>query len=89
MKLTLQSAGKYGKPISVCGEMASQPQYVPLLIGMGFKELSVGTAAFLRCKNIIRHCDKELFNLIENTDLDHIDSIEALIFEQLKPYYKF
>jgi phosphotransferase system enzyme I (PtsI) len=89
MKLTLQSAGKYGKPISVCGEMASQPQYVPLLIGMGFKELSVGTTAFLRCKNIIRHCDKELFNLIENTDLDHIDSIEALIFEQLKPYYKF
>ena len=89
MMLTLQAGNKYEKPVSICGEMASQPQYVPLLIGMGFKELSVGTAAFLRCKKIIRHCDKELFNLIENTDLEHLDSIENLIFEQLKPYYKF
>jgi len=87
--LTLQAGNKYEKPVSICGEMASQPQYVPLLIGMGFKELSVGTSAFLRCKKIIRHCDKELFNLIENTDLEHLDSIENLIFEQLKPYYKF
>lgn len=89
MMLTLQAGNKYGKTVSICGEMASQPQYVPLLIGMGFKELSVGTSAFLRCKKIIRHCDKELFNLIENTDLEHLDSIENLIFEQLKPYYKF
>jgi len=89
MMLTLQAGIKYEKPVSICGEMASQPQYVPLLIGMGFKELSVGTSAFLRCKKIIRHCDKELFNLIENTDLGHLDSIENLIFEQLKPYYKF
>ena len=89
MMLTLQAGNKYEKPVSICGEMASQPQYVPLLIGMGFKELSVGTSAFLRCKKIIRHCDKELFNLIENTDLGHLDSIENLIFEQLKPYYKF
>ena len=89
MMLTLQAGIKYEKPVSICGEMASQPQYVPLLIGMGFKELSVGTSAFLRCKKIIRHCDKELFNLIENTDLEHLDSIENLIFEQLKPYYKF
>ena len=89
MMLTLQAGNKYEKPVSICGEMASQPQYVPLLIGMGFKELSVGTSAFLRCKKIIRHCDKELFNLIENTDLEHLDSIENLIFEQLKPYYKF
>jgi phosphotransferase system enzyme I (PtsI) len=89
MMLTLQAGIKYEKPVSICGEMASQPQYVPLLIGMGFKELSVGTSAFLRCKKIIRHCDKELFNLIENTDLEHLDSIENLIFEQLKSYYKF
>ena len=89
MMLTLQAGNKYGKTVSICGEMAAQPQYVPLLIGMGFKDLSVGTAAFLRCKKIIRHCDKELFNLIENTDLEHLDSIEHLIFEQLKPYYKF
>ena len=89
MMLTLQAGIKYEKPVSICGEMASQPQYVPLLIGMGFKELSVGTSAFLRCKKIIRHCDKELFNLIENTDLEHLDSIENLIFEQLKPYDKF
>ena len=89
MMLTLQAGNKYEKPVSICGEMASQPQYVPLLIGMGFKELSVGTAAFLRCKNIIHRCDENLFNLIKNTDLEHLDSIENLIFEQLKPYYKF
>jgi fructose-specific PTS system IIA-like component len=34
-----------GKPVSVCGEMASRPKLLPLLVGLGFDQLSVAPSA--------------------------------------------
>ncbi|MCX7887167.1 MAG: phosphoenolpyruvate--protein phosphotransferase [Verrucomicrobiae bacterium] len=41
-------------PVAVCGEMAGQPLYVPLLVGMGVDELSVAAANLPRVKEVIR-----------------------------------
>ncbi len=41
IKLTIDAGKKFGKPVSICGEMASEPQAAPLLIGMGATSLSM------------------------------------------------
>ena len=52
---TVAQSGKRNKiPVSVCGEMASDPLAAFLLIGLGIDELSVETASYLRLKRLIR-----------------------------------
>jgi phosphoenolpyruvate-protein kinase (PTS system EI component) len=41
---TVRAAGAAGVPLEVCGEAASDPVSVPLLVGFGTDELSVGAA---------------------------------------------
>ncbi len=41
LKHLVDTAALVGKPLSICGEVASDPQLLPLLIGLGFKDLSV------------------------------------------------
>jgi phosphoenolpyruvate-protein phosphotransferase len=48
-------------PVSLCGELASRPEAVPLLIGLGIRELSMHGNAIPRVKRAIRsvslkHC---------------------------------
>jgi phosphotransferase system enzyme I (PtsI) len=50
----VESAHNNGIWCGICGEMAGDPLYVPLLIGMGVDELSVGAANVSRVKEIIR-----------------------------------
>jgi phosphotransferase system enzyme I (PtsI) len=51
----VQTAHKAGKPVSVCGEMTSDPHAVPLLVGMGCDSLSISPRMFLRIKQAVRH----------------------------------
>src|SRR5262249_43844276 len=43
--------------VGVCGEMAGEPLFVPLLVGMGVDELSVAAASMPRVKEVIRRLD--------------------------------
>jgi phosphotransferase system enzyme I (PtsI) len=45
------------KPIALCGEMGATPPYVPLLIGLGLRDLSVATSRLLSTKKAIREAD--------------------------------
>ncbi len=50
----VQACRKKGKPVSICGEMASDPDMVPFLIGLGVDILSLSPRMFLRIKSTLR-----------------------------------
>jgi len=52
--MTVKSAARNNIPVSVCGEMASDPYASLLLIGMGVTELSVVSTQYLQIKRLIR-----------------------------------
>ncbi|MEO8514102.1 MAG: phosphoenolpyruvate--protein phosphotransferase [Ignavibacteria bacterium] len=54
INMTIQSAAKHNIPVSVCGEMASDPYASLLLIGMGISELSVVSTGYLQIKRLVR-----------------------------------
>ena len=58
--LTVRAANDAGIPVSVCGEMATNPLAVPILIGLGLTELSGTPAAIPVVKEIVRALDTAL-----------------------------
>ena len=54
---TVEAAGTVGIPVEVCGESASNPLVMPLLVGLGVDELSVGAAAVARVRAWVRALD--------------------------------
>jgi phosphoenolpyruvate-protein kinase (PTS system EI component) len=52
--LTAESAASMNKPIAVCGGLASDPAAVPILIGLGIRELSVVPSMIPQLKSLIR-----------------------------------
>jgi phosphotransferase system enzyme I (PtsI) len=54
---SVRAASRAKIPISVCGEMSSNPLAVPLLVGLGIQELSSTPSAVPLVKEIIRELD--------------------------------
>ncbi len=54
IQMTIDAAHKAGKWVGMCGEMAGDPQYVPLLLGMGLDELSTSISVIPEVKKVIR-----------------------------------
>jgi phosphotransferase system enzyme I (PtsI) len=54
---SVRGAGRAGIPISVCGEMATNPLAVPILIGLGIEELSGSPGLVPVVKEIVRAMD--------------------------------
>ncbi|MCB9833252.1 MAG: phosphoenolpyruvate--protein phosphotransferase [Planctomycetes bacterium] len=50
-------AEKRGKYVSICGEMAGDPAYVPLLIGLGLRNLSMAPPMLPAVKKAVRAAD--------------------------------
>jgi phosphoenolpyruvate-protein phosphotransferase (PTS system enzyme I) len=59
LRRIVQAAHGAGIPAGLCGEMAGEPLYLPVLLGLGFDELSMGAGSILRVKQILRRCTLE------------------------------
>lgn len=54
LKQITDTAQRYGKEVTLCGEMAGEPVYLLLLVAMGFDRLSMNAVSIPRVKKIIR-----------------------------------
>jgi phosphoenolpyruvate-protein kinase (PTS system EI component) len=57
IKLTTDGASEHGKPVCVCGAVASDPEAVPILIGLGVTKLSTTAPALPDVKDMVRQLD--------------------------------
>jgi phosphoenolpyruvate-protein phosphotransferase (PTS system enzyme I) len=53
--MVMKAADKYKKQVTVCGQMSSDPRFIPLLLGLGLRHLSVTPHAIPRLKEVVRN----------------------------------
>ena len=59
IQMVIDAGKTYGKPVSMCGEMAGNPHFIPLLLGMGLRKFSMRPGSVLEAKRIIRGSDAD------------------------------
>ncbi|MCF0224489.1 MAG: phosphoenolpyruvate--protein phosphotransferase [Fibrobacter sp.] len=76
---TIQAAHREGIPVAVCGEMASDPMSVLLLVGLGVDELSMTPWSVMSTKKIIRSINFEEVRETALTvlQMDDAESVDA------------
>lgn len=81
IKTSIDGANKLSKPISMCGEMASDSRYVRLLLGLGLRGFSVNPESYLEVKQIITTTDMSNLEKLANRMLktsSHLDMAHLL-----------
>ena len=56
IKMVALEAKRQNKPVTICGEIASNPLLIPLLLGLGFSEFSCAPRHVPLVKKAIRQC---------------------------------
>lgn len=80
LKNIIDSAHAAGKKVGMCGEMAGDPVYTGVLLGLGLDEFSMSAVQIPKVKNIIRNVSKtkteklveQLLNCSTMLDIDTI-----------------
>jgi phosphotransferase system enzyme I (PtsI) len=73
----VEAAHAAGIEACICGEMAGDPLYLPILLGLGFDELSMASASIPRVKQILRRCTRERSVAIAATCLTFTTAAEV------------
>lgn len=79
--LIAQQAQAHNIPAQICGEMASVPLYLPVLIGMGYSELSMNIGIMNRAKRFIAKINRQHAHtfVLEAVKLKSAEEVEQLI----------
>ncbi|MBB6671116.1 phosphoenolpyruvate--protein phosphotransferase [Cohnella nanjingensis] len=97
LRTVTEAAGRYGIPVSVCGELAGDVRAMPIWLGLGVHELSLSAQAILPVKDAMlrtpaqqsRQLFQELFQLptaLEITErLERFHAETALAEGKVKP----
>jgi|SRR5579862_1744112 phosphotransferase system enzyme I (PtsI) len=81
IQFTVEAALRRGMPVAVCGEMAGDPRFTALLLGLGLRNLSMAPRNIPRVKQRIRNLDMVAATRRARAIMDQSDSgrIAALI----------
>ena len=74
IQLTATAALRARIPVSICGEMAGEPRYSALLLGLGIRDLSMTPSSIPRVKQRIREMDIDAANRRAGVIMDQVDS---------------
>ena len=90
IQITIDAVNQNHKICSVCGEMASDPIALPILIGMGLKDISVNPPSVLLMKNLISMSDQSRFAaLAEKTvQAETPHQVRSLVEDAVSEEYK-
>jgi phosphotransferase system enzyme I (PtsI) len=84
IQATLQAGAKAGIPVAMCGEMAGNPRYTRLLLGLGLREFSVPPDALLEIKQFIASSDATVLGAMVNRLMRTADlTTRATLLEQI------
>ena len=89
IKNVIQQAKESNIDVSVCGEMASNPRYVMLLLGMGIRSLSITASMILEVKKIIRSVTIEQCEKIADQvlDMESEEEITGYLIEKTREVF--
>ncbi|MBN2160832.1 MAG: phosphoenolpyruvate--protein phosphotransferase [Spirochaetes bacterium] len=90
LKQVVESAKSTSTSLSICGEMAGEPQYTMVLLGLGFRHLSMSPIYMHQVKKIIRSVSiKECRDLVKSLlALEDTDDIEKLVRKKFKEKFE-
>jgi multiphosphoryl transfer protein len=82
-----EAAHGHGKWVGVCGELASEPLAVPVLVGLGVTELSVNPPAIPATKEAVRQVDSGTAAALagEALRLASAEDVRALLADEAAP----
>ena len=80
VQFATQAALRVGKPVSICGETASNPKMIRLLVGLGLRSFSMNASAVPRVKQAVRTLNVEesidfARHVMEQTDPNRIHEL--------------
>jgi phosphoenolpyruvate-protein phosphotransferase (PTS system enzyme I) len=81
IQFAVEAAARRDIPVAICGEMAGEPRYAALLLGLGLRELSMAPGNLPRLKQRIRNLDMVAATRRAEAIMDQSDSgrITALL----------
>jgi len=74
----IKATAASSKPLSMCGEMAGDPRFVPLLLGMGLRSFSMQPAALLDAKQQLLKQDLSILRAKAADFLQHLHKQDPL-----------
>ena len=82
VQFATEAALRMHMPVSVCGEMAANPRYTRLLLGLGLRSFSMNAAALPRVKQVVRNsniddCVRLARRVMEQPDIARIRELIA------------
>ena len=86
IKMVIDAGQAHSIPVSMCGEMAGDPRYTRLLLGMGLTDFSVHPAGLLDIKEVIHQCQTARFSpvvtdIIASDEPDRIGELLKILNE--------
>jgi phosphotransferase system enzyme I (PtsI) len=73
VQMTIDAADAAGIPVSMCGEMAGDPRYTRLLLGMGLRAFSMQPGSLPEIKAVVRDCDLGRARALVKEMMQHLD----------------